>query len=189
MRRRQRQKIEVWLTVTDEDGNVEIHKRANSFVRGFIDLIYGFITATTVTNGWTDTGGTNRNTSVASSNMLMNSGAGVTTFGIVVGSGSSAVTISDTALGTLIAQGTGAGQLQYGANSNIDPITSGTSRQFTLSRTLTNGSTGAVTVNEVGIYGKAGSTPWYVMWERTLTTFTINAGASKTVTYTIKVTV
>lgn len=189
MKKNKNEKIEIWLTITDENGKVEIHKRANSFVRGFIDLLYGFVTQATVANGWKDTGGTDRNTAVASSNMAMNSGATITTFGIVVGTDATAVAIGNNSLGNLITDGIGAGNLQYGANSNVSPITSGTSRQFTLSRTLTNGSPGAVTVNEVGIYGKAGTTPWYVMWERTLSTFTINAGASKTVTYTIKVTV
>ena len=53
---------------------------------------------------------------------------GVISTGIVVGSGSTAVTISRYALATQIAHGVGAGQLSYAAQTYTAPTTDGTKR-------------------------------------------------------------
>jgi hypothetical protein len=72
--------------------------------------------------------------------------------GIVVGTGTNAVTSSDYALQTKIAQGTGSGQLEYSANgcgavSAVNPTAT-----MTLERIFRNASGGSITINEIGIY-------------------------------------
>jgi hypothetical protein len=68
--------------------------------------------------------------------MACNAGAGVTTHGIMVGTGTGAFDFDNYALGTLIAHGTGAGQLQYGAVTFNAPQTSGNDRYFEIIRTF-----------------------------------------------------
>lgn len=180
-------KIEMWITITDEKGRIEKHVRANSPVLNMIDLMQ--IQMSQVTLSVTDTTGTNSNAGASSSNFKAIGGAGDANLGIVVGTGTGAVVIGDTALGTKIAHGSSPTQLSYGATSVGLPQTSGTSRQFTISRTFTGNPTTAVNVTEVGIYVNGGGTTRQFCIDRTLNSFTVGAGASKTVTYTIKVTV
>jgi hypothetical protein len=80
-------------------------------------------------------------------------------FGTVVGSGSAAVLPGDYALGTLIANGSGAGQLNYGLQQGVVGCTTvGTETYFTLQRLITNNSGSPIDINEFGIYGGDSST-------------------------------
>lgn len=183
--------MKIYLTIEERDkcGRWISRKKteANSLVMGFIDMLAGLMGAQTLTI--TDFGGTGRSVTVNAANFLANAGAGTITYGIRVGTGSTAVAVTDTTLVTAIAHGNSAGQLAHGANSVGAPLTSGTSRQFTISRTFTNNTASTITPNEVCLIGQAAGQAWYIMLDRTLNTFAITAGASKTVTYTIKVTV
>jgi hypothetical protein len=191
-------KFEMYVSVVVRDKNGRIVKRlrrkCKSYVRQLIDHLNSFMTQGSVSS--IDTGGATR-TIVATSAYtarymsLYGSSAGVTTHGVRVGTGTNAVAISDYALQTPIAEGTGAGQLTHGATSVGSPTTVGSSRQFTIARTFTNNSGASITVNEVGLYVETydGTAYRYYMIERTLLTFAIANGASATVTYTIKVTV
>ena len=79
-------------------------------------------------------------------------GIGIATYGLVIGTGVGAVAMTDYALGTLIAHGTGAGQLQYSTMSFGAPSASATICSFITSRDFANGSSGTVTPTEAGIY-------------------------------------
>jgi len=109
-----------------------------------------------------DTGGTSRNTVGALGDIAGASGAD--TRGLVVGTGTNAVTIADYALQTKIAHGISAGQLQYGSHTFIAPVTTGSNNDWYASRSFTNGSGGSITVNEIGIYYYAS---YYFLLERT----------------------
>jgi hypothetical protein len=87
---------------------------------------------------------------------------GVTTYGIVAGTGAVAPTINDYALGTLIAHGVGAGQLSYSAMTYGTPAADASTSHFTCTRNLANNSGGAITVNEIGLYVQAYETPAYI---------------------------
>jgi hypothetical protein len=89
------------------------------------------------------------------------------------------------ALAAKIANGTGAGQLQYGAVSITAPATIGQKRQITVARVFTNNSGASITVNEVGLVV---SGIYYFLIERTLSTNAIANLASATWTYTISIT-
>jgi hypothetical protein len=74
------------------------------------------------------------------------------TMGIQVGSGADAVSPTDYALGTKIAHGRGAGELEYGGCELVNLAVAAPNVSFDIRRYFTNLSGGNVTVNEVGIY-------------------------------------
>ena len=81
-------------------------------------------------------------------------GAGVDTFGLVVGTGSDPESFDDYALGTKIASGNLAGQLAYSVTDDPVVSTVGTTKRIQWIRYFNNNSGGAITVNEVGMYTK-----------------------------------
>lgn len=72
-------------------------------------------------------------------------------YGIVVGSGSTPPDNLDYALETLITHGVGAGQLDYGAHNWTTTAEIGANVDLVISRTYYNGSGSTITVNEIGI--------------------------------------
>lgn len=84
--------------------------------------------------------------------LACNVAAGAEWRGIVVGTGNTAVAISNYQLATKINEGVGAGQLLHGAGSSTTPATVSSTRRVILTRTFTNNSGGSITVNECGIY-------------------------------------
>lgn len=79
--------------------------------------------------------------------------AGSTTNGIVVGTGNAAESFESHILDSLIANGTGAGQLQYQEMSAPTPVWDSQNKAFTLEleRIMINNSGGAIDVKEVGL--------------------------------------
>jgi hypothetical protein len=72
--------------------------------------------------------------------------------GIVIGTGVGAVAPANYALGTQIAHGRGAGQMEYGGCDVAGLIIAHPNGQFTIRRFFENNSGGGITVQEVGIY-------------------------------------
>lgn len=176
--------------IRDKNGQLksfEVH-RPNSYVQHLINTLYCMMANTTLA-AQIDTGGTSRTmqqTGVTASDRVTAANLDGT-FGLVVGTGTTAVSISQTALVTKIDHGNGAGQLSHGAVTVTAPGTTGGTRSFTIQRTFTNNSGNAITVNEIGIYALLGA--WIFMIERSLSTKTINNLTSGTLTYTIGTTV
>lgn len=169
-------------------------KKCNSYVTAFPELLYVQFASTTL-NAMIDTANASVNVTAHANTLRCDGGAGVTTHGLVVGTGTAAVALADYKLGTLIATGTGSGQLVYGATTFQVPATSGTTRRFRILRTFTNNSGASITVNEVGIYAQGlvsgGGTTYYLCIERSLESpgVAIADGLGATLTYTIGVTV
>ena len=88
--------------------------------------------------------------------------------------------------------GWGAGALSYGACTGSESVKSGTTYTFSWTRIFTNGSAGAITVNEIGIYFYRvfTSTAYYfcAARDKLAAGVTINPGSAKTVQYDISVT-
>lgn len=74
------------------------------------------------------------------------------TYGIVVGTGNSAVSNDDSALDTKVAQGAGTGNLQYGPMILDDVTVDGNVTTLILKRFMTNASGADITIYEVGLY-------------------------------------
>jgi hypothetical protein len=120
-------------------------------------------------------------------------GAGITANGVVVGTGTTAESFESHALTTLIANGTGAGQMDYAAMSAIVPTWDGVTKKFTseVIRYINNNSGGSITVNEAACYGylyTAVSEAYYFMLARDLVSpgVAVPNTAQLKVTYTIE---
>lgn len=151
---------ELWYSVTVRDRHEKVIShwcgRAHSFLKQWNELIYAHLnTAGAVTIK--DTSGINRSHAAHANDFVMNGGAGVTSYGIVVGTGITPVTLSDYAVQTPIAEGTGAGQMNYLATSvgqsTVNPPICG----FTVSRSVVNNSGATIPVTEAGLYVRMGA--------------------------------
>jgi hypothetical protein len=186
-------KIDVEVEVVDKDGQQVYHdkREANSFVRGMIDVLYELMMAAYPANNILDITNTTRTGSLNGSNLAVAAAAGNTNLGIVLGTGTNAVTVADYKLQTLIGEGATSGLLNYQAMATDSaPATAGNVRSFTIKRQVINNSGADITVNEVGLYGYCvGQSNYYGMFDRTLNTFTILSLATAVVKYTISVTV
>jgi hypothetical protein len=183
--------LEIWLTVENWSGpngtgRLLSRKRVkcHSYVQQFIDILYIHFANTDGIN-IKDTSGTNQ--SPLAGVIRVEAAAGNANYGVLVGTGTAANDVSTYALAAKIANGTGAGQLQYGATSVTTPATVGQKRQITVARVFTNNSGASITVNEVGLATYHASTSYFLI-ERTLSTNTIANLASATWTYTISIT-
>jgi hypothetical protein len=95
-------------------------------------------------------------------NIVSNSAAGTTTYGIQVGSsGSSSLGLDEFKLGAVIPHGTGSGQLDYGATTVGSILASGSSYTFPIRRFMMNSSSGSIDVKEVGLVCRPGSSVTY----------------------------
>lgn len=112
-------------------------------------------------------------------------------YGIVVGTGTGAESNTDYALGTKIAHGSGAGQLDYGPQSFVEPYVNGAYCDLVLSRTFYNGSGSPITAYEFGVYIKTtcsgGSFYFCIIRDMEAAGKTVLAGDSMVVQYTIRV--
>lgn len=150
----------LWYSVTVRDHHGKVvsceSRRAHSFLKQWNELIYAHLNAGGAVT-IKDTSGINRSHAAHANDFVMNGGAGVTSYGIVVGTGITPVTLSDYAVGTPIAEGTGAGQMNYLATSvgqsTITPPICG----FTISRSAVNNSGAIITVREAGLYVRMGA--------------------------------
>lgn len=167
------------LTVTDKNGKVTEHRilKAESFLKQFLQILYVQMTYQPPgVMSVRDTGNILRDvkslpytgTGNKAVNLDLLAGAGVTDFGILAGTGNTAPTINDYVMETLIAEGVGGGQLQYGAITFGAPASDATTSQLTITRNLANGSGGAITVNEIGMacranYGTSTATQYFLI--------------------------
>ena len=147
------------LTVTDpKTGKVTDHQiiKSKSFVRQFLELLWiqAFQLPEVVPYNMRDTGNVLRNICESGLIFASDGGVGIVTHGIVVGTGVVAPTINDFALGTPIAHGVAAGQLQYSAVTFGAPASDATTSQFTITRNFANASGGLITPTEIGLYVK-----------------------------------
>lgn len=151
------------LIVKKPDGTIRERRvmKSKSFVRQFLDLLMvqmGMVNEVAYSE-IRDTGNTLRPIAFSSVNFAADAPANDDSYGIVVGTGSTAPTIDDYALETQIVDGVGAGQLQHGAVTYGLPTASATISHFTITRDLSNASGGAITVNEIALYVK-GQQAW-----------------------------
>jgi len=157
------------LTIKDKTGKVTEHRvmRSKSFVRQFLELLWiqAFQIPEVAPYTMRDTANALQDVCQSSYIFSTNGGVGVVTRGIIVGTGTTAPTIDDFALGTPIDHGVAAGDLQYSAVSFGAPASDATTSQFTITRDFANASGGAITVNEIALYvrGWLFATTYYFM--------------------------
>lgn len=121
-----------------------------------------------------------------SDNLATNAPVNIATWGIQVGTGIGVPALTDNVLGTLIAHGIGAGQLQYSAMVYGAPSDDGVTSQFTCTRDFANASGGAINVQEIGLTMYQ-TTPHYVLLIRDLTGgINVLNGKTLTINYQIQ---
>jgi len=182
-----------WYSIRDRFGNLKRSRKrvARSFLTAFITGLYlRAVSGSTINR--TDTGGTSR---ALQKTTLFNvdTPSGTSTEGLVVGTGTTAPTITDSKLQTQIAHGVGSGQLQYAASVVNVPTSDATSTSVILTRDFTNGSGGTITIQEIGIYaemnyGAAGNSLSQFCIVRDLATISLTNGALLTLNYELKTT-
>lgn len=142
--------------------SVRIYDRKGRFLREIVQPAHSYVVAwpsilnfqwnNSVDTTATDTGGTLR-TLNGTGFILANGAAAATTKGIVLGTGTNAVAMTDTALQTQIAEGTGAGQLSHGAVQFYPVDSAGANpRYVNISRGFQNNSGASISPTEVGLY-------------------------------------
>lgn len=190
----QQHSIRGWLDflIYDPDGTLVAHRsqHMDSYVIAWIKILLVQLGSSETTTA-TDTGGTSRTLGVSALAWGCNALINDDTFGIVVGTGSSAVTLTDTRLGGKISHGTGVNQLSYAAVQFDQAVTVDPTTYFRVKRQLTNNTTGSITINEIGIYAKGNSSGHIFLTIRDIVSGGFIVSGSQTVEafYTIPTTV
>ena len=178
----------------------KIKQKSRSFLKQFIQLIEVQTNQSSKTVA--DITGTDRTVDEKDINLFCTPGGGygyvdptqrnvqVENIGVVVGSGTTAVTPTDTKLETKITHGTGTGQLIH-LGCGLKPVViSGSDAYVDLVRFFENQSGGNVTVNEVGIYALGSSSQYgfCICRDVLASSITVADGQLLKVRYRIKVT-
>jgi len=138
------------------------------------------------------TSGINRGASWLTDNWKFKAAANEDWIGIVVGTGSTAVTIDDYKLATQIMNGTGSGQMRHLASTPGSPSVVGSDCSFLTSRTFLNNSGDSITIRESGIYCRCKGPTYYgyanIVRDVFSTPQAVPDGGSITIDYTLRVT-
>jgi hypothetical protein len=108
-------------------------------------------------------------------------------WGILVGTGNTAVTSDDYHLATMIAHGSGSGQLVHGSMTVQTPTFSGNDSHVILVRSFTNSSGADITVKEVGMAYFDGTNSFMIVRDVLASPITVPAGLTLTAQYDYKV--
>jgi hypothetical protein len=208
------------VEVRDREGRIVGRGRheMRSFLNNFLRAIKGFMTAganqTTGTGAITFTVVKLDGTSGSASAEIWSFAAGATrqftppissaaldnddTYGIVVGTGTTSVSLGDYNLASKIAHGTGSGQLDYDVTDYTDlGLDTGVSPpvyRCRLVRTFKNLSGASININEVGIISRSNTTAvgdvkFLIARDMLPSTYTVPNGGSATVAITVEVVV
>jgi len=184
------------------DGKVRkvVSGKAHSFVKGLIGLLFRQAAQSNFT--LKDIDGNDRSASYNDRQLQAASrgGESVESFsggvveayqlGVVVGTGTNAVSPTDYKLQSQVVHGDGASELLHYGTMCQDPSVSGSDASFKISRLFENKSGSSITINEIGIYAMGAG--WYshcIARDVLSTGVTVNNNEILKVEYTIKVTV
>ena len=144
------------LTVKDKDGKVTEHRvmRSESYVRQFLELLWVVMNHLpgTVPLSMKDTTNVARDVYEDYKNFNCDGIADDDTLGIIAGTGTTAPTIDDYVIETIIAHGNAAGQLEYSSHVIAAVASDATTSQLTITRNFANASGGEITVTEIALY-------------------------------------
>lgn len=127
---------------------------ANSLVIQFVPIVFCCLNNATIANV-KDITNTNRTVSPTASNIMTSSAGSEDSRSIILGTGSTAVTLNDYALATRITHGLGAGQLYYNimVSEMVFPFQIvGSSAYWSILKPISNFSGSDIDVYEAGVY-------------------------------------
>ncbi len=179
------------IEVRDREGKLlkRLKRKAHSYLKAYNQILYNHYSS--ASQSVKDTGGTDRSIARNASDFVSGAAIGNDDRGIIIGTGTTAVTISDYQVETKIDEGTASGQMEYQVVTVTAPSVSGSSISFTVKRTTTNNSGATITVKETAIYCYGGGTTYHFCIVRDVLVSTVDVpdGGSITVTYTMEHTV
>jgi hypothetical protein len=183
--------LKITYTLTDYDASGKIVKTvtrpSRSYVQAMAYLLSIQFSQTTETV--TDQSNTGRSIATGSGQFNVGGAAGSTSYGILAGTGTNAVAITDYKIQTLIGNGTSSGQMTYGAVTFGAVSVAGSSASFTVVRALTNNSGASITVNELALYCANGTYYFCLIHDNVSGGQAVGNGHVLAVTYTITITV
>lgn len=180
------------VTVRDRQGKVisRERRRSRSMLGNWYRILYAQMSFTTCS--LVGTNGIDRGASWEQDNWKFKAVADEDYIGIVVGTGTTAVTIDDYKLATQIMHGTGSGQMRHLASTPGWPSVVGSDCSFLTSRTFLNNSGGSITVRESGIYCRCKGPTYYgyacIVRDVFGTPQAVPDGGSITIDYTLGIT-
>ena len=178
--------------VTDKNGKVVscVEKQARSFLIAFLQILEANAFAT-VAVSVKDYLGVAKTVTDHAVNFNSDAGSGLSSLGTLVGTGVTAVANDDNAIETPIGNGSGAGQLNYGAQGKVTTQEVGANVDFVMTRAFVNGSGGTINVTEFGwqVYGYASGNFKFLVIHDVIGAVVVNNGQTLTVTYTLRTTV
>ena len=200
-------RLDMEYLVHDRDGNEVLrqNEEGDSFVANFIKILFcafgrhyapdtGSVMTLTDTSNTARTGGvgyTPTTNMAVVSLMNCNASSGNDDYGILVGTGSTATDINDYALDTKVAEGTGAGQMEYGNHSIVNSTHDGSTYSYAgITRTVANNSGGSIVVTEVGLVTSMdwdSSTDRYFLLLREVLGASVTVLDTQTLTATIRI--
>ena len=176
-------KLEIGAEIRRADGTVRKNvpfRQCHCLVKGFIQLLYAQMAGSNVTIK--DTSGTNRTEAAHAYNLLVAYGT-QTTQGILIGTGTTAVTIADYNLAQQITSNI-EHQTATFAIENPDSET----WRLAISRGFVNNTGTDQDIKEVGLVAGFSSNVYKILIDRTLYNATVAIGETLTLTYRISVT-
>jgi len=193
--------IEVFLYVYNRDAEGSLTQRliqrSDSFLPNFVGMLYSQMDAPHLGNGTSGSGPNTSNTNGAFMSAYTNgdglegfntnASSGDVSYGIQVGTGTTANSTSTYALSAQIANGTGSGQLSYGPHAYS---WSAGSTSTSVSRgPFINNSGASITVSEVGLVWKSNDSGYAFLMIRDVlsSSFTVANGSSFVAQYTISI--
>ena len=153
-------------------------QEAHSFVSNFIKALFVVMSQIGITIP--DVGGAQRSITTAIGGILgVSAAANSTTAGIIIGSGTNAVTLGDLNLQTQVTSNVYHQLMNFFMNSS-----SSSSFELIISRTFLNNTGSTLTITEVGLIGSSNAGNTFLI-DRTLYSVVVPIGLSVTLTYKI----
>lgn len=147
-------KCELWYSVVVRDKHGKIvsreRRKSKSFLKQWNQLVYSHMSQTRLNMVCTD--GVTRECGYWDGTFQMSAAAGVTNYGIRIGTGNTAVAVDDHKLDIPIAEGVAAGQMEHLICTVTTSAVAAPSCSFIVSRSIVNNSGAEITVREAGIY-------------------------------------
>jgi len=181
------------VKVIDKNGKCIYYRRyrSRSFVANFLRQLFTNLSGQSINNVNTSGGSYSIGTT---DNIIVNDGSNDDSYGILIGTGTSAPSIINNNLSQVISNGASVGQMQYGAVSVTGAVTNTSTNTgyITVTRTFTNNSGSSITVSEVGLVAWSGNNlqtnQYYLIIHDLLPSpITVPNGSSLSISYEIQV--
>jgi len=190
-------KATIEVEVRDKNGKLlsKVKVPSRSYVLNFGKALYGLMASINMTEypiTVQDTVNTGRNypqlTSQNEACFYVKAGSGDDTFGVMIGTDDTAVSVNDYNMKVKIGNGTGSGQMVYGTSTLEAPTVVDSTIRWRLTRAFTNNSGASITVKECGIAFKWRTYYALILRDVLPSPQTVPDGATLTLRYTFSVT-